>query len=186
MNKESHEQINLRFSPKAPRDIEQLGIPQSIVEDIILRHLYTKSSSNLKSLCDSLKLSLPILQDIFQRLRKQQLFEVTGMQGNDYNFTLSGIGRERASKLFDTCQYSGPVPVSIKNYVAAVNAQALTINFNRSFLKKAFSDLVLTDTFLDQLGPALMTQKPIFFTGLPAMVKQVSRSGCLEFIRMLF
>jgi hypothetical protein len=90
------------------------------------------------------------------------------MQGNDYNFTLSGIGRERASKLFDTCQYSGPVPVSIENYITAVNAQALTINFNSSFLEKAFSDLILTDTFLDQLGPALMTQKPqkpIFFYG---------------------
>ncbi|MEJ2101644.1 MAG: hypothetical protein P8X68_16980 [Desulfobacterales bacterium] len=165
MNKESHEQISLRFSPQAPKDIEQLDIPQSIVEDIILRHLYTKSSSSLKLLCDSLKLSLPIVQDIFQRLRKQQLFEVTGMQGSDYNFTLSGIGRERASKLFDTCQYSGPVPVSIKNYNTAVNAQTLKLNFNQSFLKMAFSDLILTDTFLDQLGPALMTQKPIFFYG---------------------
>ncbi|MGD9227654.1 MAG: hypothetical protein PVF26_14210 [Desulfobacterales bacterium] len=165
MNTESHEKIKLRFSPAAPKNIDQLDIPQAIVEDIILRHLYTKSSSSLNSLCDSLKLSLPIVQDVFQRLRKQQLFEVTGMQGNDYNFTLSGIGRERASKLFDTCQYSGPVPVSIENYIAAVNAQALKINFNRSFLEKAFSDLVLTDTFLDQLGPALMTQKPIFFYG---------------------
>jgi hypothetical protein len=154
MNTEPHEKIKLRFSPEAPKSIEQLDIPQSLVEDIILRHLYTKSSSSLKSLCDSLKLS-----------RKQQLFEVTGMQGNDYNFTLSGIGRERASKLFDTCQYSGPVPVSIENYITAVNAQALKIDFNRSFLEKAFSDLVLTDTFLDQLGPALMTQKPIFFYG---------------------
>ena len=165
MNTEAHEKIGLRFSPQAPKNMEQLDIPQSIVEDIILRHLYTKSSCTLKSLCGSLKLSLPIAQDLFQTLRKQRLFEVKGMQGNDYNFTLSGIGRERASKLFDTCQYSGPVPVSIKNYVAAVNAQALTINFNRSFLKKAFSDLILTDTFLDQLGPALMTQKPIFFYG---------------------
>jgi hypothetical protein len=165
MNAESPEKIKLRFSPEAPKNIEQLDVPQSIVEDIILRHLYTKSSSSLTSLCNSLKLSLPIVQDVFQRLRKQQLFEVTGMQGNDYNFTLSGIGRERASKLFDTCQYSGPVPVSIENYITAVNAQALKINFNRSFLKKAFSDLVLTDIFLDQLGPALMTQKPIFFYG---------------------
>jgi hypothetical protein len=163
MNTETHEKIKLRFSPETPKNIEQLDIPQSLVEDIIMRHLYTKSSSSLKTLCDSLKLSLPIVQDVFQRLRKQQLFEVTGMQGNDYNFTLSGIGRERASKLFDTCQYSGPVPVSIENYITAVNAQALKINFNRSFLKKAFSDLVLTDIFLDQLGPALMTQKPIFF-----------------------
>jgi hypothetical protein len=151
MNTETHEKIKLRFSPETPKNIEQLDIPQSLVEDIIMRHLYTKSSSSLKTLCDSLKLSLPIVQDVFQRLRKQQLFEVTGMQGNDYNFTLSGIGRERASKLFDTCQYSGPVPVSIENYITAVNAQALKINFNRSFLKKAFSDLVLTDIFLDQL-----------------------------------
>jgi len=162
---EKSEKADLVFMPKAPMDIEELDIPQTLVEDIMLRHLYSKSSSSLMSLCDSLKLSLPVIQSIFQRLRKQQLFEVTGMQGNDYHFTLSGIGHERASKLFNTCQYSGPTPVSVKNYITAVRTQALKINLNRPLLKKAFSDLVLTDRFLDQLGPALMTQKPIFFYG---------------------
>jgi hypothetical protein len=162
---ENPDKADLAFVTKAPKDIEELDIPQSLVEDIMLRHLYSKGSSSLMYLCDSLKLSLPVIQNIFQRLRKQQLFEVTGMQGNDYHFTLSGIGQERASKLFNTCQYSGPAPVSVKNYITAVRSQTLKLNLNRPLLEKAFSDLVLTDRFLDQLGPALMTQKPIFFYG---------------------
>ena len=162
---EGSEKVNPAFTPKAPMSVEELDIPQTMLEDIILRHLYTRSSSSLTLLSESLKLSLPVVRTLFQRLRRQQLFEITGMQGHDYHFTLSGIGHHRASKLFDTCQYTGPSPVSVKNYATAVRAQALKLRLTRHLLEEAFSDLVVTDSFLDQLGPALMTQKPIFFYG---------------------
>jgi hypothetical protein len=153
------------FAPKAPKNIEELDIPLSLVEDIMLRHLYTRSVASITMLSKSLKLSFPVLQNVFQRLRKQQLFEVTGMKGNDYHFTLSGIGRELAVKRFNISHYSGPVPVSVKGYNAAVKAQTTELKTNRAYLKNAFSDLVLTDNFLDQLGPALISQKPIFIYG---------------------
>ena len=52
---------------------------------------------------------------LFQRMRQQQLFEITGMDGNDYTFTLSGIGREQAAKRFLICHYIGPAPVSFRH-----------------------------------------------------------------------
>ena len=153
------------FVPKAPEDLEKLDIPESLVEDLVLRRLYTNGASSIKYLCNVLKLSFPVIQAVFERLRRQQLFEVTGLQGNDYTFTLSGGGREHAAKRFDISHYSGPAPVSVASYYSAVRAQASKINLNRSLLKEALSDLVLTDRFLDQLGPGLISQDSLFLYG---------------------
>ena len=43
--------------------------------------------------------------------------------------------------------------------------QAAQININRKVLRDAFSDLIVTDRLLDQLGPALISQKSVFVYG---------------------
>ena len=153
------------FSPAAPTKLEDLDIPQALVEDLMLRYLYTKGSSSIRDLSNALKLQFSLLHDLFQQLRQKQLFEITGMEGNDYVFVLSGIGRDLAAKRFTISHYSGAAPVSMNSYNEAVRAQVIDLKMNRQVLKSALSELVLTDQFLDQLGPALTSQKSIFLYG---------------------
>ena len=153
------------FSPKAPEDLQNLDIPESLVEDLMLRRLYTIGSSSINSLCFSLKLSFSVIHSMFERLRKRQLIVVTGMEGNDYTFTLSEAGRELAATRFDMCHYSGPAPVSVRSYRAAVKSQTSRVKLKRQLLKEALSDLVLTDGFLDELGPAVVSQTSLFLYG---------------------
>jgi len=162
---ESRQKPKSAFSPAKPSKLEELDIPQSLVEDLILRYLLTKASSSLYELSRALKLSFPLLHELFQQLRQKQVFEVTGMKGNDYLFTLSGIGRRMAEKSFSISHYTGSAPVSMKSYNESVRSQVVKLNVNRELLKKTLSDLVVTDEFLDQLGPALISQKPIFIYG---------------------
>ena len=153
------------FSPRVPENLQNLDIPDSLVEDLMLRRLYTIGSSSINSLCSSLKLSFPVIQAMFERLRKRQLLIVTGMEGNDYNFTLSEAGRKLAATRFDMCHYSGPAPVSVRSYRAAVKSQTSRVKLKRQLLKEALSDLVLTDGFLDELGPAVVSQTSLFLYG---------------------
>ncbi len=153
------------FSPRSPASIDAVDVPLPLVEDIILRHLYTRNSCTISLLSDVLKLPFGVLMVLFQRLRERQLFEITGMEGNDYRFTLSAKGRSLAGERFDICSYSGPVPVSMDTYFRAVRSQAPRLSFNRDYLKQTFSDLVLQDALLDQLGPALISDKAIFLYG---------------------
>ena len=162
---ETRQEAKLAFSPAAPTKLEELDIPRSLAEDLMLRYLYTKGSSSIRDLSKALKLSFPLLHELFQQLRQKQLFEITGMEGSDYVFTLSGIGREMAEKRFTVGHYSGPAPVSIKSYNDAVRAQVVELKVNRQLLEKTLSELVLTNKFLDQLGPALASQKSIFLYG---------------------
>jgi hypothetical protein len=151
--------------PTAPTAPEDLDIPKSLAEDLMLRRLYTKGKSSISELSETLKLSFPLLHTLFQNLRQQQLFEVIGMDGNDYIFALSGIGRELAAKRFLISHYSGPAPISLANYNRLVRSQAAIPSVNRSLLGTVLSDLVVPTRFLDEFGPALVSQKAIFLYG---------------------
>ncbi len=153
------------FFPEAPVELPKLDIPESVVTDLMLRRIYLEGQSNLQFLRESLHLSIPVVGTLFQKLRQQQLLEVTGMEGSNYFFTLTRAGRDFTETRLKTCRYSGPAPVSLAAYYSAVKAQAPKVRLNRELLRKALSDLVLSDGFLDQLGPALVSQTSLFLYG---------------------
>jgi predicted ATPase with chaperone activity len=148
-----------------PDRIEDLGIPHSLVSDLILRYLWMHGSGTLASLHATLKLSFPVLETLFHQLRVQQVLEVKGMVGNDYAFSLTNTGRAIATSRNEVCQYVGPAPVSLRQYHELVNAQAAKIRLRRETLRSAFDDLVLPDSLLDQLGPSLIGHQSLFLYG---------------------
>jgi predicted ATPase with chaperone activity len=151
--------------PIIPDRIEDLGVPRSIVNDLILRYLWLHGSGTLSSLNQTLKLSFPILEALFHHFRQQQILDVKGMLGNDYSFTLTNSGRALATARNEVCQYVGPAPVSIHEYHEVVKAQAAQVRLNRESLRQAFHDLVLPETLLDQLGPSLIGHQSLFLYG---------------------
>ena len=157
--------IRSSFAPAVPQTFEELGISQSLVLDLVLRRLLLEGFSNLQNLSKTLKLSLPILTIVFNHMRQQQLVEVKGMIGNDYHFTLSQAGKLLASERFQITQYAGAAPVSLKDYLTATKTQAAEVHVDRKTLRSAFSDLIISDQMLDQLGPALISQNSIFIYG---------------------
>jgi hypothetical protein len=153
------------FCPPVPRDLEGLDLPIGLVTDLVLRRLSVEGTSNIQSLSNMLKLPVPVVLAVFNNLRQQQLIEVKGMVGNDYRISLSGHGRTVATERFQISRYSGPAPVSLKAYSEAVRLQATTVEITREALRAAFSDMVVPDSLLDQLGPALIEQSSIFLYG---------------------
>jgi predicted ATPase with chaperone activity len=151
--------------PTIPDRIEDLDIPRALVGDLILRYLWLHGSATLTALHETLKLSFPVLETMFHQFRQQQLLDVKGMVGNDYSFTLTGGGRAQATSRSEVCQYVGPAPVSIQQYHEVVKSQVAKVRLSRESLRDAFSDLVLPDQFLDQLGPALIGQQSLFLYG---------------------
>jgi len=153
------------FAPPVPQTVEELGIPHSLLVDLVLRRSLLEGGSTLQSLSNALRVPVPLIGTIFQHLRTQHLVEVKGMQGNDYHFSLSSSGKTLAGERFQLSQYAGAAPVSLKDYSIATKAQTARVNIDRRSLRQAFSDLVIPDTLLDQLGPALISQNSIFVYG---------------------
>jgi hypothetical protein len=153
------------FNPATPQNFADLGISESLVLDLVLRRLMIEGYSTLAGLSRSLRISVPIVDIAFKHMRSQQLVDVKGMTGNDYNFTLSAAGKQLASERFQVSQYAGACPVSLNDYHAAIKAQGARVNVDRQVLRDAFSDLIVTDRMLDQLGPAIISQTSIFVYG---------------------
>jgi hypothetical protein len=153
------------FAPAIPNSFLELGIPEPLVLDLVLRRMLLEGYSSLQTLSANLRLSLPIVEAVFRHMRQQQLVEVKGMTGNDYNFVLSQAGKSLASERFQITQYAGAAPVSLDDYQAAVRTQAAQVNVDRKVLQNVFSDLVVPSDLLDQLGPALISQNSIFLYG---------------------
>ena len=162
---EKQAEIDLVYNPQAPNNLQDLDIPVTLVEDLILRYLYNKGAGSTSKLGDALKLPFPVIDTVFQQMRKRQLFEVTGLKSNNYHFTLSEAGRKQALNRLQISHYAGPAPVSVESYHASVKAQVTDIQVDRSFIKNTLSDLVLTNELVDQLGPALISQNSIFVYG---------------------
>ncbi len=153
------------YMPPLPEKVEDLGIPYSLLVDLILRRTFITGISTFESLSQTLKLPYNIIEHVFRDLRQQQLLDVKGMIGNDYNFGLTTAGRNLASERFQISQYAGPAPVGIKQYHKAVKAQAARVKVDRKVLRQAFSDLVLSERILDQIGPAIISQNAMFLYG---------------------
>ncbi len=153
------------FSPSVPQTFDELGISQSLVMDLLLRRLLLEGFSNLQTLRSKLNLAVPILNIIFNHMRQQQLVEVKGMIGNDYHFALSQSGKTLAAERFQITQYAGAAPVSLRDYHSATKLQSAQVRIDRKTLRSAFSDLVVPDGLLDQLGPALISQSSVFVYG---------------------
>jgi hypothetical protein len=153
------------FYPNAPEKMEDMNVSESLLMDLMIRRLSLEGTTNLAGLADKLKLSYQIVDYLFRQMRLHQLVEVKGMQGNDYWITLSGAGRALSLERLHVCKYAGAAPVSLKEYAAAVKAQAAEVDISRKSLRNALSDLVVTDQILDKLGPAVISQTSIFLYG---------------------
>ncbi|HTT64709.1 MAG TPA: hypothetical protein VMG35_22815 [Bryobacteraceae bacterium] len=153
------------FWPVLPEALGELDIPVTLVQDLVLRTVREQGQSSLGSLRERLRLPHPVLEPVFRQLRQQAYLDVKGMQGNDYCFGLTASGKALAAERVSLCTYAGPAPVSLATYDRAVREQAARVQVSRHSLGRALGDLVVPEYLLDQLGPALISQKALFLYG---------------------
>jgi len=157
--------------PPPPRTLDQIDVPENLLLDLAVRHVSARGVATIQLLARLMKLSLELSEALFRRLNEQQYCEVRSMSGDDYVFSLSPNGRKLAAERALSSRYTGPTPVSLKSWTAAVRAQVAKVDVTREKLRRAFSDIVVEDKFLDMLGPALISQNAIFLHGPSGMGK---------------
>jgi hypothetical protein len=151
--------------PEPPRTLDQIDIPETLLLDLAVRHVNARGVATIHLLAQLMKLPLELTEALFRRLNEQQYCEVRRMSGDDYVFSLSPNGRKLAAERALSSRYTGPAPVSLKSWTAAVRAQVAKVDVTREKLRRAFSDIVIEDKLLDALGPALISQNAIFLYG---------------------
>lgn len=149
-----------------PKSIAETGIRKTILEGLALKILYLSGPFSLFELTRQLRLSLEVTEEIFERLRKEQLCAVTGLTGNVPNVSITTQGRTRAMELLSINHYSGPAPVSMGSYKERVRQQSVrNVEVHSDAMDRAFQHLVIDDKTLWQLGTALNSGTSIFLYG---------------------
>ena len=150
----------------APRTADDTGIRRKVLEDLALKTAYVMGELSLHDLAGHMRISLRIVDDLFQHLRKEQLCQVTGMAGAVHRVVLTSEGKGRAVDALSLNQYVGPLPVALVDYVSQVRAQTVRrMNITPPAIQHAFEHLVLEPQVLRQLGAALISGKAIFLYG---------------------
>jgi len=156
----------------APRTIEDTGIRRKVLEDLCLKILHLSGELTLRDLAERMHVPLRIVDELFGRLRKEGLCQVTGMAAGVHRIITTSEGKSRAAELLAMTQYAGPVPVALEDYVDRVKAQTVrNLHVDPTAVKQAFSHLVLRETTVTQLGTALASGRAIFLYGPPGTGK---------------
>src|SRR6185295_12414963 len=155
-----------------PRTIEELGIPKKMMEDLFLKTLYLAGELTLIQLSDHMCVALKIVEDIFGRLRREQLVQVTGMVGGVHQIVTTSEGKNRAQELLSISHYVGAAPVSLESYVERVREQSVRrMDVHPQGVAEAFEKLVLDAQVVTQLGTAVVSGRAIFLYGPPGTGK---------------
>jgi predicted ATPase with chaperone activity len=151
---------------RKPNTLAEVGVRQAVLEDLALKTLYISGPFSVYGLAEHIRLGFEVANDLFVRLRSQQLCQVTGMSSNIPVIAITSQGRSRALELLSHNQYVGPAPVSLESYVEQVRKQSVRgLAAHQADVERAFAHLVIDDKTLRQLGTALNSGNSIFLYG---------------------
>jgi len=154
-----------------PRTVADLDIPLALVHDLVLRQTLVDGRTSTLQLSKKLCLSPMLMTTVVEELRDLRYLEVQGLEGRDYLLAPTDAGRAQAADRMQLCRYVGPAPVSLDYYTAVIRKQQAHPKFNLPALKEAFSDLVISDDLLREVGPAAIAGGAMFLYGPPGTGK---------------
>ena len=157
--------------PSPPSSLKDLGIPENLIEDLILQRLVLDGRSSVTRMAAATALSVGIVDASVDNLRQRMLLEIQGMEGRDYILAPTDKGKTEAAQSAMSCSYAGAAPVSLDVYTQTIEAQKGRSSVTPDTLSEAFADLVISPTFLDDLGPALVSKGAVFLYGPPGTGK---------------
>ena len=157
------------FRPTEPSSVADTGLPVSLIEGLVLKRLAIAGMSSGRQLSNDICIPFGVLEGMFQHLRSRQLIvHQSSAPLNDYNYTLTEGGRERAASAMQACAYVGPAPVPLMDYVLSAEAQTIRAESpKRNQLKMAFRDISINESLFESLGPAINSGAGLFLYGEP-------------------
>ena len=161
------------FIPKSINKIDDTGLSPLWLQDLALKILYYQGNLSGFKVAEEIALPFAGVTDlILESLKREKLVEVksssVGLGEGSYQFAITGQGIERAREALERSQYAGPAPVPIEVYNEAVRRQGKhRITVTSRTMRQLLSQLVISNSTFEQLGPALNSGTSIFLYGPP-------------------
>ncbi|MFO0908938.1 MAG: AAA family ATPase [Isosphaeraceae bacterium] len=157
------------FRPKPVASFEEAGLTNGMVESLILKFLFNIGVSSGRKIAEELGLPFGPFPEFLRILKNNQIVTYTNSTAaNDYIYSLTDTGRARAKTYMEECSYVGTAPVPFEDYVKSVAAQTISCEQPKEEdLRRAFSDLLISEEMFQILGPAINSGRGMFLYGYP-------------------
>ncbi len=157
------------FTPVQPQTLEQAGLNQNDMIPLILKFLFLHGPQSGRKIANQLKLPFTMIEPITQVLKTELQIAHKQIAGvGDYIFELQPKGVESARTALARSTYCGAAPVNLNEYKHSVLRQSVK-NLNPSYedVANAFSDLIVSNLLVSQVGQAINSGKSLFLFGDP-------------------
>jgi len=172
-----------------PRSIADTGLSVNFLSGLVAKHFYSGGVLTIHELSERMALAGPVLEELIALLRSEACVEIrSAIDGGGLRYALTDKGRALALDALAKSGYIGRAPVPIEDYTRVTRAQSVHDHvITRPEMEAMFSDVVLKENLLDQLGPALHSGRPIFLYGPPGagktyVAKLLARLLCDEIL----
>ncbi|MEO1284260.1 MAG: ATPase [Pseudomonadota bacterium] len=168
--------------PPPPNRIEEMRLPVVMMRDILLKTMFRKNLDMVTDLAEAICLPRAVTQELVDLARSQLLLEATGTlnanSGGEMGYQLTDAGKARAMDALAQSEYFGAMPVPLPVYHEQIKRQSIRdIQVTRAQLTGAMGHLVLPDSLLDYLGPAVSAGRSILMYGPPGNGKSSISNG---------
>lgn len=161
------------LGPPVPEELADIGVPQSFLADLALKHAASLPDPTTASVAERLCLPRSLTEELLYQLYREKFLEMriqSAVGATRYAMLDHGWGR--VMWLRSQCGYEGPAPVSLEDYAHMMRLQAVPARpASVATVRDAFADLVLPDSLLQTLGCVINSRASLFLTGLPGVGK---------------
>lgn len=168
--------------PPPPNRMEEMRLPIVMMRDILIKTIFRKNIDMVSELAEAVCLPRAVTQELVDMARAQALLQATGTlsatAGNEMGYQLTDSGKARALDALSQSEYFGAMPVPLDAYGEQVKRQSIRdIQITRNELVQAMGHLVLPESLLDHLGPAVSAGRSILMYGPPGNGKSSISNG---------
>ncbi len=162
--------------PLVPIRISDTGLSEIFLTDLLLKIAYQEAGTfTLHKVLNILCLPSNIVDELIELLKTDHLVTIrsaTGYGRETQVFELTQRGRERAEIALNNSRYVGAVPVPLRMYTRIVSQQYVQqIEIDSEWIHNALKHMVVSEQFLNQIGPAFSSGRSIFLYGPPGTGK---------------
>ena len=157
--------------PPLPETLEDTGLAGSVIEQLILKLLYTRGDLLGRDMSEALGVKFSLVEEFIEFFKRQHFIlakKSMGMGNSTSLFSLTEAGRNAAREAMENNQYVGPAPVPLYQYSYFVRKQRRADGWlTPDALAHAYRRMVMTPRILSQIGPAVSSGNSFLIYGQP-------------------
>ncbi len=161
------------MGPPVPEELADTGIAEGFLCDLALKHVAMLPEPTTTAVAERIHLPRTLTEDVLQKLYREKLIEVRVQTTEGFTrYAMLDHGWERLTRLLSVSGYTGPAPVSLRDYTHMMRLQSIPAEpAAMETVRTAFHDLILPESLLQTLGCVINSRRSLFLTGLPGTGK---------------